>query len=65
MARKVVVEVEVPEGVNEVEFLREARRQLARLALLYTLESLQRRAPSQEEIQELIQKVKKPYKAIK
>ncbi len=62
--KKVTVEVEVPAEINEAEFLREARRQLARLVLLYTLEGLQTRTPTPRETKELVKKVKEPYTAI-
>ena len=57
--KKVVIEVEVPRGVDEKVFLREAERQLARISLLMTLENLQKRVPSQEEVEELSREIKR------
>jgi len=57
--KKIVVEVEVPEGLDETLFLREAERQLARVALLMTLENLQKRMPSQREVEDLSREIKK------
>ena len=57
--KKVVIEVEVPRGVDEKVFLREAERQLARISLLMVLENLQKRVPSQEEVEELSREIKR------
>ena len=52
-ARKVVVEVEVPEGVDREEYIREVRGVLRKLYLYTVLERGQRRVPSREEVEEL------------
>jgi len=57
--KKVVIEVEVPRGVDEKVFLREAERQLARISLLMVLENLQKRVPGQEEVEELSREIKR------
>ena len=57
--RRITIEVEVPEGISEEDFKREARRQLARLTLLMALETLQRQAPTEEEINDLAREIKR------
>ncbi|MEB3779459.1 MAG: hypothetical protein GSR85_04425 [Desulfurococcales archaeon] len=57
--KKITVEVEVPEGVDERHFRMEVERQLARIALLITLETLQKRIPSPREVEDLAREIKK------
>ena len=57
--KKITIEVEVPEGVDERLFKMEVERQLARIALLITLETLQKRIPSPGEVEDLAREIKK------
>ena len=64
--RKITIEVEVPEGLDESYFKREAERELARLTLLLTLETLQKRTPTKEEVEQLAREIKrKAYRGTK
>ena len=56
---KVVVEVEVPQGVDREEYLREVNRVLEALKLRMLLDRAQRRVPSQEEVEELAREAKR------
>jgi len=58
-AKKVVIEVEVPEGVSGERVREELRRQAARIVALLTLETLQSREPAGWEVEELAERVKR------
>ena len=56
---KVVVEVEVPRGVDREEYLREVSRVLEALKLRMLLDRAQRRVPSVDEVEELAREAKR------
>ena len=59
MARKITIEVEVPEGVSGEKVEEELRRQAARIVALLALESLQTREPSSREVEDLAEAIKR------
>ena len=60
--KKITIEVEVPEGLDEGLFREEAQRQLARIALLMALEKWGKQLEEREltpEEEELLKEIKK------